>query len=68
MTYDKDMNINNIIELKRRIENKDDIDKLMENIDMIEHFLIKYSYLLNKNDINRLMRKIKMKNVPNRYI
>jgi hypothetical protein len=67
MTIDKDLNINNIIELKRCIENKEDIDKLMENIDLLECFLIKYGYLLNKNDITRLMREIKKTNAPNKY-
>lgn len=67
MTIDKDLNINNIIELKRCIENKEDMDKLMENIDLLQCFLIKYGYLLNKNDITRLMREIKKTNAPNKY-
>jgi len=61
------MNINTIIELKRCIEGKTDIDKLIENIDLLEYFLIKYSYLLDKNDITRLMREIKKSNLPNKY-
>jgi hypothetical protein len=61
------MNINTIIELKRCIEDKIDIDKLIENIDLLECFLIKYSYLLDKNDITRLMREIKKSNLPNKY-
>jgi len=60
------MNINTIIELKRCIEDKN-LDKLMENIDVLEYFLIKYSYLLDKNDITRLMREIKKSNLPNKY-
>lgn len=61
------ININKIIELKRCIEDKTDIDKLMENIDLLEYFLIKYGYLINKNDITELMREIKKNNVPNKY-
>lgn len=64
---DKDLNINNIIELKRCIENKDGIDKLMENIDLLECFLIKYGYLIDKDDITRLMREVKKTNAPNKY-
>jgi|UniRef100_A0A6C0ALX0 hypothetical protein len=67
MTIDKDLNINNIIELKRCIENKDGIDKLMENIDLLECFLIKYGYLIDKDDITRLMREVKKTNAPNKY-
>jgi hypothetical protein len=67
MTKFDDININKIIELKTCIENKRDIDKLMENIDLLENFLIRYGYLLNKNDINELMREIKKTNVPNKY-
>lgn len=64
---DKDLNINNIIELKRCIENKDGIDKLMENIDLLECFLIKYGYLIDKDDITRLMRVVKKTDTPNKY-
>ena len=67
MTIDKDLNINNIIELKRCIENKDGMDKLMENIDLLECFLIKYGYLIDKDDITRLMREVKKTNAPNKY-
>lgn len=55
---DKTFEINEIIKIKNYIEDKN-IEKLIENIDIIEHFLIKYSYLLDKNDITRLMREIK---------
>ena len=64
---DKDLNINNIIELKRCIENKDGMDKLMENIDLLECFLIKYGYLIDKDDITRLMREVKKTDTPNKY-
>ena len=67
MTIDKDLNINNIIELKRCIENKDGMDKLMENIDLLECFLIKYGYLIDKDDITRLMREFKKTDTPNKY-
>jgi hypothetical protein len=67
MTIDKDLNINNIIELKRCIENKDGMDKLMENIDLLECFLIKYGYLIDKDDITRLMREVKKTDTPNKY-
>ena len=58
---------NNIIELKRCIENKDGMDKLMENIDLLECFLIKYGYLIDKDDITRLMREVKKTYTPNKY-
>lgn len=55
---DKTFEINEIIKIKNYIDDKN-MEKLIENIDIIEHFLIKYSYLLDKNDITRLMREIK---------
>lgn len=50
--------INEIIEIKKYINDKN-IEKLIENIDVLEYFLIKYSHLLDKNDITKLMREIK---------
>ena len=57
------MNINTIIELKRCIEDKN-LDKLMENIDVLEYFLIKYSYLKNPDfvkDWNEYLKSRKKK-------
>lgn len=55
---DKTFEINEIIIIKNYIEDKN-MEKIMENIDIVEDFLIKYSYLLDKNDITRLIREIK---------
>jgi hypothetical protein len=57
--------INEII-LNAKGENNN-LEKINENIDLFDKFLIEYGYLLNKNDITMLMRKIKQINVPNRY-
>ena len=43
------------------------MDKLMENIDLLECFLIKYGYLIDKDDITRLMRVVKKTDTPNKY-
>lgn len=73
---DKTFEINEIIKIKnyiedknieKLIENKDGMDKLMENIDLLECFLIKYGYLIDKDDITRLMREVKKTNTPNKY-
>lgn len=52
---DKTFKIN---EIKRYIEDKN-IHKLIENIDVLEYFLIKYNNLLDKDDLTKLMREIK---------
>ena len=55
---EKIFEIDEIIKMKKNIEDNN-IDKLLENMDVLEYFLVKYNYLLDKNDITRLIREIK---------
>lgn len=60
--------INEIIKMTKYIkEENNNLEKINKNIDSFDKFLIEYGYLLNKNDITMLMRKIKQINAPNRY-
>ena len=61
-----ELEIDEIIKIKNYIEDKN-IDKLMERIDVLEYFLIKYGYLIDKDDITRLMREVKKTDTPNKY-
>ena len=61
-----ELEIDEIIKIRNCIEDKN-LDKLMENIDVLEYFLIHYGYLIDKDDITRLMREVKKTDTLNKY-
>ena len=65
---EKIMGIDEIIKIKKFIKERNQDILIEKNIELLETFLIKYGYLLDKKELTDLMRKIKKNNVPNRYI
>lgn len=65
---EKIMGIDEIIKIKKFIKERNQDILIEKNIELLETFLIKYGYLLDKKEMTDLMRKMKKNNVPNRYI
>lgn len=65
---ERNIDIIDIIRIKQFIKERNQDILIEKNFDLLETFLIKYGYLLDKKEMTELMRKIKKNNVPNRYI
>jgi hypothetical protein len=65
---EKNIDIDEIIKIKKFIKERNQDILIEKNIELLETFLIKYGYLLDKKEMTDLMRKMKKNNVPNRYI